>query len=83
MRPGTALDLLDGYLRSLAVGEPPPPGLAAVIGSHLLDLVADVLGASRDAAEGRRTPSAVRAATSYGDGAGPAVRRSEAARPAR
>jgi AraC-like DNA-binding protein len=52
LRPGPALRLLDGYLRSLAaVEEPPPPELAPVIGGHLLDLVAAVLGPSRDAAE--------------------------------
>jgi AraC-like DNA-binding protein len=51
LRPGPALRLLDGYLRSLAAAEPPPPGLAPVIGGHLLDLVAAVLGPSRDAAE--------------------------------
>jgi AraC-like DNA-binding protein len=51
-RPGPALRLLDGYLRSLAVADqPPPPELAPVIGGHLLDLVAAVLGPSRDAAE--------------------------------
>jgi hypothetical protein len=50
--PGPALRLLDGYLHSLAaVDGPPPPGLAPVIGGHLLDLVAAVLGPSRDAAE--------------------------------
>jgi AraC-like DNA-binding protein len=52
VRPGPALRLLDGYLRSLAgLEEPPPPELAPVIGGHLLDLVAAVLGPTRDAAE--------------------------------
>jgi AraC-like DNA-binding protein len=51
IRPGPALRLLDGYLRSLQeIGEP-PPGLAPIIGGHLLDLVAAVLGPSRQAAE--------------------------------
>jgi AraC-like DNA-binding protein len=52
VRPGPALRLLDGYLRSLAaLEEPPPPELAPVIGAHLVDLVAAVLGPSREAAE--------------------------------
>jgi AraC-like DNA-binding protein len=51
LRPGPALCLFDSYLRSLAADELPPPALAPVIGGHLLDLVAAVLGPSRDAAE--------------------------------
>jgi AraC-like DNA-binding protein len=52
IRPGPALRLLDSYLQSLAaLDEPPPPDLASVIGAHLLDLVAAVLGPSRQAAE--------------------------------
>lgn len=56
VRPCAALRLLDRYLRLLAADEPPPARLAPVIGSHVLDLVAAVLGPSRDAAaaiEGR------------------------------
>lgn len=51
VRPGPALHLLDGYLHALAGEEAPPPALAPVIGGHLLDLVAAVLGPSRDAAD--------------------------------
>jgi AraC-like DNA-binding protein len=52
VQPGPALHLLDGYLRSLTILEEPPSlELAQVIGGHLLDLVAAVLGPSRDAAE--------------------------------
>jgi hypothetical protein len=62
LRPGPALSLLDGHLWSLAVDEPPPPGLAPIIGGHLLDLVAAVLGPSSDAVEsvGRRDVRAAR-----------------------
>jgi AraC-like DNA-binding protein len=52
LRPGPALRLLEGYVHSVAeLDEAPPPGLAPVMGGHLLDLVAAVLGRSRDAAE--------------------------------
>lgn len=51
-RPGPALSLLDGYLRSLAaLDDPPAPELVPVIGRHLLDLAAAALGPSRNAAE--------------------------------
>jgi AraC-like DNA-binding protein len=52
IRPGPVLRLLDGYLQSLAaLDDPLPPDLTPVIGAHLLDLVAAVLGPSREAAE--------------------------------
>ena len=51
LRPGPALRLLEGYVRSVADLDSPPPGLGPVMGGHLLDLVAAVLGRSRDAAE--------------------------------
>src|SRR5207245_2225878 len=52
VRRGPALQLLDGYLRSLiALEEPPPPELARRIGDHVLDLVAAVLGPSAGAQE--------------------------------
>jgi AraC-like DNA-binding protein len=51
VRHSPARCLLDGYLRALAGEAAPPPALAPVIGGHLLDLVAAVLGPSRDAAE--------------------------------
>ena len=51
VRPGPALRLLDGYLRSLAsYKEPPSSKLASTIGVHLLDLVAATLGPSAEAA---------------------------------
>src|SRR5215469_6083925 len=51
VRPGPALRLLDGYLRSLAsLGEPRSPKLASTIGVHLLDLVAAKLGPTAEAA---------------------------------
>jgi AraC-like DNA-binding protein len=52
VRPGPALRLLDGYLRSLsALEEAPPPELAHTIGQHLLDLTAAALGPTADASE--------------------------------
>jgi AraC-like DNA-binding protein len=52
VRPGPALHLLDGYLRSLtSLEEPPSSELAPVIGVHLLDLVAAALGPTAEAAE--------------------------------
>jgi len=52
VRPGPALRLLDGYLRSLtALEEPPSSELAPTIGVHLLDLVAATLGPTAEAAE--------------------------------
>src|SRR5437660_1416902 len=52
VRPGPALRLLDGYLRSLtSLEEPPPSELAPMIGVHLLDLVAAALGPTAEAAE--------------------------------
>lgn len=50
VRPGPALHLLDGYMRSLDEA-PPPEALAEVVGGHLLDLMAAVLGARQDATE--------------------------------
>jgi AraC-like DNA-binding protein len=51
VRPGPALSLLDGYLRSLtSLEEPPSPELAFTIGIHLLDLVAATLGPTAEAA---------------------------------
>lgn len=51
VRPGPALRLLDGYLRSLAsLGEPRSSELASTIGVHLLDLVAATLGPTAEAA---------------------------------
>src|SRR5215467_3374725 len=51
VRPGPALRLLDGYLRSLAsLGEPRSSQLASTIGLHLLDLVAATLGPTAEAA---------------------------------
>ena len=51
VRPGPALRLLDGYLRSLAsLKEPPSSELASTIGVHLLDLVAATLGPTAEAA---------------------------------
>ena len=51
-RPGPALHLLDGYLRSLtSLEEPPSPELAPIIGVHLLDLVAAALGPTAEAGE--------------------------------
>jgi AraC-like DNA-binding protein len=50
VRPGPALRLLHGYLRSLtALEEPPPPDLAPIIGTHLLDLAAAALGPTAEA----------------------------------
>jgi AraC-like DNA-binding protein len=52
LRPGPALVLLDGYLRSLASLEDSPPAeLAPIIGVHLLDLVAAALGPTAEGAE--------------------------------
>jgi AraC-like DNA-binding protein len=52
VRPGAALRLLDGYLRSLAsLDQAPSPELAPIIGVHLLDLVAAALGPTAEAAE--------------------------------
>jgi AraC-like DNA-binding protein len=52
VRPGPALRLLDGYLRSLsAFKEAPPPELAHTIGEHLLDLTAAALGPTAEASE--------------------------------
>jgi AraC-like DNA-binding protein len=51
VRPGPALSLLDGYLRSLtSLEEPPSSELASTIGTHLLDLVAATLGPTGEAA---------------------------------
>ena len=51
LRPGPALRLLDGYLRSLAsLGEPRSSELTSTIGVHLLDLVAATLGPTAEAA---------------------------------
>jgi hypothetical protein len=51
VRPGPALSLLDGYLRSLtSLEEPPSSELASTIGVHLLDLVAPTLGPTAEAA---------------------------------
>lgn len=51
VRPGPALSLLDGYLRSLrSLKEPPSSELASTIGVHLLDLVAATLGPTAEAA---------------------------------
>jgi AraC-like DNA-binding protein len=52
VRPGPALRLLDGYLRSLAaLEEAPPPELAHTIGEHILDLTAAALGPTAEASE--------------------------------
>jgi AraC-like DNA-binding protein len=52
VHPGPMLCLLDGYLQSLtSLAEPPSPQLAPIIGVHLLDLVAAVLGPTAEAAE--------------------------------
>jgi AraC-like DNA-binding protein len=52
VQPGSALRLLDGYLRSLtSLEEPPSPELAPIIGVHLLDLVAATLGPTAEAKE--------------------------------
>jgi AraC-like DNA-binding protein len=51
VRPGPALRLLNGYLRSLAsLGEPRSPELACTAGVHILDLVAATLGPTAEAA---------------------------------
>lgn len=51
VRPGPALGLLGGYLRSLrSLKEPPSSELASTIGVHLLDLVAATLGPTAEAA---------------------------------
>jgi AraC-like DNA-binding protein len=51
VRPGPALRLLDGYLRSLtSLREPLSSELASTIGIHLLDLVAATLGPTAEAA---------------------------------
>jgi AraC-like DNA-binding protein len=51
VRPGPALSLLDGYLRSLtSLEEPPSSELASTIAIHLLDLVAATLGPTGEAA---------------------------------
>jgi len=63
LNPGPGLHLLDGYLGTLStLGDAPPPELAPVIGGHLLDLVAAVLGPCRDTAQmiERRTVRAAR-----------------------
>jgi AraC-like DNA-binding protein len=50
--PGPALNLLVGYLRSLAAVEDSlPVELAPIVGGHLIDLVAAALGPTTDAAE--------------------------------
>jgi AraC-like DNA-binding protein len=52
VRPGPAWHLLDGYLRSLVSLERAPSAeLGAMIGVHLLDLVAAVLGPTTEARE--------------------------------
>jgi AraC-like DNA-binding protein len=52
VRPGPALGLLKGYLRSLASFKNPlSPELASTIAVHLLDLVAAALGPSTEAAD--------------------------------
>jgi len=52
LRPGSALLLLDGYLRSLtSLNEPPSADLGPIIGTHLLDLAAAALGPTADAKE--------------------------------
>ena len=52
VRPGPALRLLEGYVRSLtALEEPPSSDLAPIVGDHLLDLVAAALGPTVEAAE--------------------------------
>lgn len=49
---GPPLRLLAGYLHALTtLGDPPSPEMTPLVGGHLLDLVAAVLGPSRDAAE--------------------------------
>ena len=51
VRPGPALRLLDGYLRSLeSFGQPRSPELTSAIGVHLLDLVAATLGPTAEVA---------------------------------
>jgi AraC-like DNA-binding protein len=50
--PGPALRLLDGYLKSLlSLEEGPAAELAHLVGQHLADLVAAVLGSTADAKE--------------------------------
>jgi AraC-like DNA-binding protein len=52
VHPGSALVLLDSYLRSLtSLDAPLSPELAETVGVHLLDLLAAVLGPRRDAQE--------------------------------
>ena len=52
LRPGPALQLLDGYLASLlALDESLAPELAHSIGVHLLDLMAAAIGPTAEAAE--------------------------------
>ena len=52
VQPGPALHLLDGYLRSLAsLEEPLSSELAPIVGDHVLDLVAAVLGPTAEAVE--------------------------------
>jgi AraC-like DNA-binding protein len=52
VRPGPALNLLEGYLRSLAtLAEQPPLELSCLIGTHILDLMAAALGPTSDARE--------------------------------
>jgi len=52
VRPGPALGLLEGYIQSLtSLDEPTSPELARTAGSHLIDLVAAVLGPTADARE--------------------------------
>ena len=54
VRPGPALYLLEGYLRSLATlaeSPQPPLELSCPIGTHILDLTAAALGPTSDARE--------------------------------
>jgi len=52
LRPGPALHLLDGYLRSLtSFNEPPSADLGPIIGTHVLDLAAAALSPIVDAKE--------------------------------
>jgi AraC-like DNA-binding protein len=52
VRPGPALGLLGGYLRSLAaLADSLSAELAPIVGGHLLDLVAAALGPTADGAE--------------------------------
>jgi AraC-like DNA-binding protein len=52
LRPGPALRLLHDYLRSLTtLDEPPSAELAPIIGVHLLDLLAAVLGPTAEGSD--------------------------------